>query len=58
MTRLADQRARIPFVAATPYGHSGLTPTCEQTPVLQKPFRAHDIDRAMRAALTDRQGRA
>jgi hypothetical protein len=49
---------RIPFVFETGYDHSGLPPTCEQTPVLQKPFRAHDLDRAMGAVLTDRQARA
>jgi hypothetical protein len=45
-------------VFATGCGESGLPPNWQRTLVLQKPFRAHDLDRAMRAALTDRQGRA
>ena len=39
----------IPFLFATGYGAQGITEEFRQAPVLQKPFRARELDAALRA---------
>lgn len=46
--RLASQG--IPFIFATGYGFGGLKQEWRNAPVLQKPFRARDLERAMHRA--------
>lgn len=41
----------IPFIFATGYGSAGLDEAWRTTPVLQKPFIARDLERAMRLAI-------
>ena len=45
---LADRG--IPFLFATGYGIKGVAEEYRSYPVLQKPFRAHDLDQALRAS--------
>lgn len=40
-----------PFIFATGYGSAGLKEGWRSTPVLQKPFRAQDLERAIRQAV-------
>ena len=40
----------IPFLFATGYGVQGIAEEFREAPVLQKPFRARDLDAALRAA--------
>jgi CheY-like chemotaxis protein len=40
----------IPFLFATGYGIKGVAEEYRTYPVLQKPFRAHDLDQALRAS--------
>lgn len=42
----------IPFVFATGYGVGFLPEHLQTVPVLQKPFEQHDLERALRAALS------
>lgn len=42
----------IPFVFATGYGGSRLTPEFAHRPVLQKPYRIADLEQALKAALS------
>ena len=44
----------IPFLFATGYGAKGIAEEYRAYPVLQKPFRARDLDQALRAS----EGRA
>ena len=37
----------IPFLFATGYGLKGIAEAYRDRPVLQKPFRAHDLDDAL-----------
>ncbi len=46
-------KKNIPFVFATGYGGSRLTPEFANRPVLQKPYRIDDLERALNAALTN-----
>jgi len=47
-------RARqVPMVFSTGYGEKGLREVDRDVPVLGKPFRAHDLAEALRAALQD-----
>ena len=41
----------IPFIFATGYGSTGLKQEWRETPVLQKPFQARDLERALSRAL-------
>jgi CheY-like chemotaxis protein len=41
----------IPFIFSTGYDPSGLKQEWRDAPVLQKPFQAQDLERAMRQAL-------
>lgn len=41
----------IPFIFATGYGSAGLNEAWRGRPVLQKPFQARDLDRAVREVL-------
>ena len=50
LARMLSSRG-IPFIFATGYGASGLKDEWKSVPTLQKPFRAGDIERAMRQAL-------
>ena len=45
---LADRG--IPFLFATGYGMKGVAEEYRSYPILQKPFRAHDLDQALRAS--------
>jgi CheY-like chemotaxis protein len=45
----------IPFVFTTGYGHDGLKPEWAQTPVIQKPFRADTLAKALLAILAGAQ---
>lgn len=45
----------IPFVFATGYGSTGLSPEWNSATVLQKPFQTRDLDRAIREALAARK---
>ena len=40
----------IPFLFATGYGIKGVAEEYRSYPVLQKPFRSHDLDLALRAS--------
>jgi CheY-like chemotaxis protein len=45
-------RARgIPFVFATGYGATSIPEGLKAAPILQKPFTAHELERALRSAL-------
>lgn len=50
---LADmlQSRRVPFVFATGYAGSGLREVWRHVPLLQKPFQAKDLERAMKEVL-------
>jgi CheY-like chemotaxis protein len=48
----------LPFVFATGYGPANLPSGLQRAPVLQKPFHQHDLERALGAALADRDGEA
>jgi CheY-like chemotaxis protein len=41
----------LPFIFATGYGAAGVPENFHAAPVLQKPFRIADLERAVRAAL-------
>ena len=43
----------LAFVFATGYGTTSLPALLQQTPVLQKPFQQHDLERALRTALAE-----
>jgi CheY-like chemotaxis protein len=42
-----------PIVFSTGYGRSGVDPRWRDRPVLQKPYRVEDLDKALREALSD-----
>ncbi len=42
----------LPFIFATGYGAAAVPATFRDAPVLQKPFRIADLERAVRSALT------
>lgn len=44
----ALQARGVPFVFSTGYGASGIRPEYRASPVLQKPFGASDLERALR----------
>ena len=46
----------IPFLFATGYGIKGISEEYRDRPVLQKPFRARDLDVALRQTLSERGG--
>lgn len=46
---LADRG--VAFVVATGYGATSLPKSLQSVPILQKPFRQQDLERALRAAL-------
>jgi len=41
----------VAFVVATGYGATDLPQSLQRVPILQKPFRQRDLERALRAAL-------
>jgi CheY-like chemotaxis protein len=41
----------VAFVVATGYGATNLPQSLQRVPILQKPFRQRDLERALRAAL-------
>jgi CheY-like chemotaxis protein len=41
----------IPFIFSTGYGSTGLKPEWREAPILQKPFQARDLERALSRAL-------
>jgi CheY-like chemotaxis protein len=43
----------MPIVFSTGYGRSGIDPRWRDRPVLQKPYRVEDLDKALRQALAD-----
>jgi len=43
----ALSKRQIPFMFATGYGERGIPPHHAKCPVLQKPFRAEDLERAL-----------
>ena len=45
-------RRGVPFVFSTGYGASGVKAEYRAVPVVQKPFRAEDLEAALRRALT------
>lgn len=45
---------KVPFVFATGFGSLGLAPEWRQTPTLQKPFRARELDRIMHEVLGEK----
>jgi CheY-like chemotaxis protein len=47
----ALQRKNVPFIFATGYGSMGLRQEYGNRPVLQKPFRARDLETALTEAL-------
>lgn len=47
-------KREIPFVFATGYGGSRLTPEFADRPVLQKPYRISELEEALKIALKDR----
>ena len=51
----ALRRTSIPFVFATGYGWHGLRSDFRDTPVLTKPYRRTELERALRAALSGAQ---
>ena len=50
---IADSLAErgVAFVVATGYGATSLPRSLQRVPILQKPFRQRDLERALRAAL-------
>lgn len=46
-------RRGIPFLFATGYGIKGIAEEYRSYPVLQKPFRARDLEQALRQAVVD-----
>jgi CheY-like chemotaxis protein len=46
----------LPFIFATGYGAAAVPEIFRAAPVLQKPFRIADLERAVRAALTASRG--
>ena len=44
-------KRRIPFLFATGYGIKGVAEEYRDRPVLQKPFRARELDAALQASL-------
>ena len=50
---IADSLAErgIAFVVATGYGAMNLSESLQRAPILQKPFRQRDLERALRVAL-------
>lgn len=44
----ALRRQGVPFVFSTGYGSAGMKPEYRSSPVLQKPFGADDLERALR----------
>jgi hypothetical protein len=42
----------VAFVVATGYGAASLPESLQKVPILQKPYRQRDLERALRAALT------
>ena len=50
---IADSLAErgVAFVVATGYGKTSLPESLQEAPMLQKPFRQRDLERALRAAL-------
>lgn len=51
---IADSLAErgVAFVVTTGYGATGLPASLQKVPILQKPYRHHDLVRALLAALT------
>jgi CheY-like chemotaxis protein len=51
---IADSLAErgVAFVVATGYGTTSLPESLHRVPILQKPFRQQDLQRALRAAMT------
>ena len=47
----ALQRKKVPFIFATGYGSTGLRKEYGNSPVLQKPFQAKDLETALAEAL-------
>ena len=41
----------VAFTVATGYGATGLPASLQRVPILEKPFRKRDLERALRAAL-------
>lgn len=50
----ALRRRSTPFVFSTGYGRAVIPQDLEDAPVLQKPFRQHDLEMALRSVLVPR----
>jgi CheY-like chemotaxis protein len=43
----ALQESKVPFIFATGYGHTGVSPEYGNRPILQKPFQLKDLEKAL-----------
>lgn len=48
-------RRRVPFVFSTGYGVSGVPESFRTVPILAKPFKENEVERALEAAMASRQ---